>query len=280
MFRTPIVALVAGLALATAASAQTTGWRYRWSSGQVLTYRVEHVTSSLETLDKEKPTETRSHLTLTKRWQVLEVDRAGIATLQLTLASLRMETKLPNGDTLLFDSADPGKSTPQLKDQLTKYVGPPLALLRLDRQGQVVEIKESNFGPKSKFEAELPFSLILPDRLPQVGQGWERAYLVTLEPPQGTGEKYDAVQRYTCKAAAEGTATIALATTFKALPEANGDRIPLLQFQPEGEIVFDTQAGLVRSAHLRIDKVLSEHQGPGTSYHFQSDYTEQYAGGR
>jgi len=53
------------------------------------------------------------------------------------------------------------------------------------------------------------------------------------------------------------------------------DRVPLLQLQPQGEIVFDLQAGRLRSATLRVDKELTGHQGEGSSYRFQSVYSEE-----
>jgi hypothetical protein len=59
---------------------------------------------------------------------------------------------------------------------------------------------------------------------------------------------------------------------------AVGDQTPLLQSQPEGEVVFDVQNGRVQSVNLRVDKELKNHQGEGSSYHVQSTYIEQYAG--
>src|SRR5439155_4937449 len=121
-----------------------------------------------------------------------------------------------------------------------------------------------------------PFQLVFPDSAVSAGQAWERTYKVTLEPPQGTGEKYDAVQRYTYKSLADGAVTITLTTTLKSMPESPLDRVPLLQMQPEGEVVFDVQTGLVRSARLVIDKELKNHQGEGTGYRFQRSYVEEY----
>src|SRR5207249_4975021 len=106
--------------------------------------------------------ETRTKLNLTKRWQVLDVDAAGVATLQLALASLRLETTTPSGGVLLFDSQDADKSDPHMREQLGRFVGQPLALLRMDSQGKVVEVKESKHGPASRFETEPPFVLVFP----------------------------------------------------------------------------------------------------------------------
>jgi hypothetical protein len=158
---------------------------------------------------------------------------------------------------------------------MERYVGPPLAVLRIDGRGQVLEVKESKFGPTSRYQNELPFALILPELGPTAGQTWERAYQITLDPPQGAGDKYDAVQRYTCTKSGEGTATITFSTALKALPESVADQVPLLQYQPQGEVVFGTQTGILQSARLHIDRELTGHQGEGSKYRFQSTYTEE-----
>ena len=271
--------MAAGFALlAAAALAQAAPGPLRWQSGQVLTYRVEQVTAASDSSGEGK-VETRTKLNLLKRWQVLSVDAAGVATLQLSLASLRLETTTPGGDKLLFDSIEPDKGTPELRQQLSGFVGKPLALLRVDGQGRVVEVKESKFGPASRYENELPFVGVLPAEAPKAGQEWKRDYKITLEPPQGAGEKYDAVQKYVCKGVADGLATAAMTTELKAAPPV-AEQAALLQLEPEGEVVFDLKAGRLQSASLKIDKEVKNHQGEGTNYHVQATYSEEYVGDR
>jgi hypothetical protein len=161
---------------------------------------------------------------------------------------------------------------------LARFVGPVLAVLRVDPWGSVVEVKESKFGSASRFESELPFGARMPAGKLRPEATWERAYQITLEPPQGTGEKYAAVQHYRCTGIMGSLATIAVTTELKAAPEAAGDRVPLLQSLPTGDIVFDVQAGRLHGAALKIDQEVKGHQGEGSSYHFQSSYTEQYLG--
>jgi hypothetical protein len=269
--------MFAVMILALPASAQTPAWRFHWYVGQDLTYRVEHTTSASD-VTGSGTSETTTRLNLTKRWQVLAVDRAGVATLQLSLDALRLETSIPNRDALLFDSAHPEKSDPHLREELARFVGQPLAVLRVDGQGRVIEVKESKHGPASRFESEPPFVVNLPLESPAPGQSWERPYRITLEPPQGTGEKYDALQKYTCENIADGMATIAVTTILKTMPESLLDRVPLLQMQPEGELIFDTKEGRLIRANLRIEKELKGHQGERSSYRFQSRYREEYLG--
>ncbi len=239
----------------------------------MLTYRVEQVAYTADTVPDGK-VESKTKLNLIKRWQVASVDAAGVATLQLSLAAIRYESTMPSGDTLLYDSANPAKNTPEMRTQFDDKVGKALAILRVDGWGRVVEVKESKFGPPSRFENELPFVGVLPADGPKPGQEWQRDYKITLEP-----DKYDAVQKYVCKSVADGVAVTAVTTSLKAPPPA-AEQAALLDLQPEGEIVWDLKAGRLRSASLKIDKEIKGHQGEGSSYRLQATYTEEYVGDR
>jgi hypothetical protein len=266
--------LVAGIVVVGAASAQTAAPRFQWRKDQVLTYRVEQTTSAAEVVG-DGTVRTKTKLNLTKRWLVKDIDAAGVATLHMAITALRLENTRPDGETLLFDSANPEKSTPEMKKELEGFVGPTLAILRIDGRGKVTEVKESKFGPASRFESELPFVLSLPEAGMKDGQTWERPYTITLAPPHGTGEKFSAVQKYACKAVSDDLATIAMTTAVKDLPANVAEQIPLLQLQPEGEVVFDGKKGVLRNARMTIDKELKGHQGEGSSYRFQSVFTEE-----
>jgi hypothetical protein len=276
MVRGFCLASVVSLVFAATAPAQVPG-QFRWQQGQVLIYQVEHTTSASDVMG-DKKSDSKTKLNLTKRWQVLETDTTGVGTLQLSLVALRLEVTGPSGNTLLFDSANLDKSDPHMREELGKFVGQPLAVLRIDSRGRVIEVKESKNGSPSKYEMEPPFVITLAEDGLKPGQQWQRQYKLTLEPPQGTGEKYDAVQSYACKALSDTAATVTLSSALQAVPESPLDRIPLLQLQPEGEVVFDMQAGRLQSASLDIEKEVKGHQGEGSSYKFQSAYTEKYVG--
>jgi hypothetical protein len=266
-----MAALVAAMSFTVSVRAQTAAWQFRWQPGQVLTYRIEQVTKATEISGRNR-FEVSSKLTLVKRWQVQGIDDKGVATLQMTVTSMRNEQVRPNGEVLLFDSSHPDKSTPELREQMAKYVGKPLALLRVDGRGKVVEAIK---GSAAQFESDPPLSLRLPQAATQSGQSWERLYQIALEPPYGTGEKYRGTQRYTVTKIAGNLATIQLTTNLQ-MPDNVSERVPLLQKQPRGEIVFNIQAGRLQSADFRVDQTLQGHQGEGSSYHFESVYREQY----
>ncbi len=275
MLRQSLAAVGALVVWASIASAQT--GPFHWQKDQILVYKVEETTETTDTKDDDKAV-TKTRLNLTKRWQVAAVDAQGVATLQLSVTALLQEMTDAKGKTLLFDSANPDKSTPELKEQMTRYVGPVLAVLRVDSYGRVVEVKERKFGSADRFEIELPFVGVVPAGALKAGQQWERTFKVTLDPPQGTGEKYDAVQRYTCKAADANAATIAVATEMKTQPDAAANRVSLVQNLAEGDLVFDYQAGRLKNATLKVDKEVKEPQGEGSNYHFVRTLSIQYAG--
>lgn len=274
-----LASLVGLLVLGSVVSAQgPTAARMRWAAGQVLQYAVEHVTDATDVTADSK-TQTRSVVRVTKRWQVLGVDAAGTATVQLSLAAMYQERTTPSGDVLRYDSADPEKSTPQLKEALSRYLNTPLATVRVGPLGNVVEVKEAK-SDASGYENELPFLIELPAAGLKAGDGWERNYKITLAPPLGTGEKYDAIQRFRCKQVVGDLATITLTTELKAPPTAAADAVPLWQMLPEGEVVFDLKNGRVHTASLRIKKELKDHSGENSSCSFTSTLGVRYLGDR
>ena len=277
MIRRTIAASFAVLVMSSLASAQTPP-RFHWQTGQILVYRTDHATLATYVMGDSK-SETRTRVQSIKRWQVVNVDADGAATLQMSLQALLYETTTPSGEAISFDSSKPEKSPEKMRKDFLPFIGQPLVLLRIDATGKVLEVKKANavFGSVAKFENEPPFKLLLPVGEMKAGQSWERAYHITLEPPQGTGEKYPAAQRFACKSVDDNLASVSMTTEVKGAPAAQEDQVPLWQMQPEGEIVFDVQAGRMKKASLRIDK---EAKSEGGSTRFRSVYTEEYTGDR
>ena len=264
-----IAAVVIGC-FAAQASAQN-AYQFQWRKDQTLNYRVRHVTSVTEIVQGNK-IETSSQLDITKRWRIVEVDAQGGALLEQSIVALRNEQKRPGGDTLLFDSADPEKSTPELKG-MSKFLNTPIAIIRVDGFGQVVEVKQ---GPKNRFDAEPPFVVVVPKAVAAEGQAWVRPFTLTLEPPLGNGEKHDFEQKISCAKIASGKAQLAVTIQLKSPPLAAAAQVPLLQKQMQGQVVFDLERGVMLGAKLSVDRTVEGHQGNGSSYRFASSYLEEY----
>ncbi len=268
--------MIAVLALASFGSsvrAEDVG-RFQWQHGQVIQYRIDQRTLATESF-KEDKSEVFSRTELTKRWEVTDVDAAGVAMLQMSFTRLAMEQRRPGGKIVKFDSAAPDQADEQLKKLITPMLNKVLVELRVDSTGRVLEVKSSEQGPASRYESELPFALVLPGTPFQANQTWKRSYRIVLDPPLGTGEKFDAEQVYRLKGLAEGQATISLETTIKELPKDPNDQLPLLQLQPKGDVTFDCKRGLMTQASITSGGVIEGHQGEGSRYEFKSEYREQ-----
>jgi hypothetical protein len=273
MSRVFILAIVSACIGVVPALAQEPA-RFKWETGQELTYRVDQ-TTSVSDITEKKSVETSTKLTLTKHWQVLSVDDRGVATLQMSLLALRMETKKPDGDTVIFDSTDADPANSKLNKDLLQFVGPPIATLKMDSQGRLIEVKESKFGPASRYTSDLPFKIVLPDVGVSEGKSWHRDYQIKLEPPQGASETFDAVQKYTCKAATVTLLVVGMSTTIKNRPESPTDQIPLIPMQAEGRISFSLADGRMKKAELTMAREITGHRGDGSKYIYRSTYVEE-----
>jgi len=273
MARTLSIAFACLIAFAGIARADAP--RFHFQKGETLSYHVVQTTRIIDTALEEKTekplvVEATTKIDLVRKWKVTDLDDKGIATIEMSIASMRMERKCGK-DEDVFDSAKPDELN---KNELAKHVGPVLAVLRIDPRGQVVEVKESKVGPAARFAADLPFKLVLPETAPKTGESWERSYMIQLDPPLGTGEKYATVQKYTCQEPKSGLITIGLATQVKEMPVTAADQIPLLPNAADGTLYFQAETGRYYAARLKIAKELKNHQGEGSSYSYASTYVE------
>src|SRR5262245_36845680 len=117
--RSLALAVAAWLLTSATVLAQAAPAKFHWKTGDVLNYRVEQVTNETEVVGGTK-VESTMKLSEVKRWQVLAVDASGVATVQQSLASLRIE-KTDNGASVVFDSVHPDKSDAGMNEQLKKY---------------------------------------------------------------------------------------------------------------------------------------------------------------
>jgi hypothetical protein len=251
--------------------------RFRFAKGETLAYHLVQSTNVADkVLDEKtgKPVETAvaTKVDLVRHWKVTDVDTNGVATVEMSIASMRWERKA-GAEEDVFDSSKPDDLN---KSEMAKHVGPVLAVLRIDPMGKVVEVKESKAGPATRFATELPFKLTLPNVEPKVGESWDRTYTIQLDPPLGIGEKYQAVQKYTCLDPKGGFLTVGVTTQVKDPPTQAADQIPLLPLTLEGTLFFHAESGRYYGARCKVERELKNHQGEGSSYKFVSTYVEDF----
>lgn len=242
----------------------------QFMSGQSIIYRVDQESVATDTMG-ENTSSVKNRTRVTKEWKVIEIDSNKVATMEMRLLNLAIETTRPNGEVLTFDSERPAGP---LKESLSPLVGPIVAKLKIDSLGRVLQVINSKYGKASRFETEPPFLLVLHGQKVIPGQTWNRSYSTFLEPPSGTGEKVELIQKYLTKSIENDLVVIELETVPAKSFSSPSEEAPLLQMMPKGTLLFDLKRGLVRLANLSIDREIKDISGPGSNYRFQSTYRE------
>ncbi len=248
---------------------------FSWQKGQVFRYRVDHKTIARDTQGANS-TEVQTELGLLKEWKVLEVDETGTAQVQLKLLALRSVTKRPDGQLFSFDSTKPDESTPQLRDQLSKYVGDPVALLVLDKLGKVKEVRENRFGSSKRYDTDPPMGLVLGLGPVKIGTKWERNVTISSDPtaPASETNGWQALVKAECIAETPSSRTIKVDAKWVKEPEAPEARISLLQHFPATEVVLD-QPGLPPKLIVsKMDRSIKHGEKDSALYRLISDYRE------
>ncbi len=273
-----VLVLVAGSAFAQAPAEPL---RFKWQAGQVLHYSVEQVTTVTETtLDEttNKPVTggTLTRLNLTKRWDVKAIDPAGAATLELSIAAMRQELARPGAidkdgkPTVIKTVVD--SATPEGKLQMEAYLNKPVMTVKVDTLGRVIEATAPG-GSAERLKAELPFRLSFPDAAP-VGGTWDRTFTIKLDPPLGTGEKHEAIQTYATKPVKDGLAVFGVSTALKTPPKDPAEMPPLVPMLWTGDVYFEASTGRYIGARLAVKADVANHQGEGTKFVYESQYSE------
>lgn len=250
------------------------GPRFGFRPREVLQYRVQQTTKVAQTLEGETQT-FESSTELVKRWEILEVAPDETVTLQLSIPELKLQQKLPNGQTILYDSTRPENSHAALRQQMERFLGKPTVHLKLDPRGQVLKAQVLLSETPGQLAGEPPFAVILPQQPWQVQLRWIHPYTLVLEPPLGTGEKYEAERHFKVRALNQQQAEIVWITQIKNPPATSAEKIPLLQKLTRGVAWFDLASHRVTFVRIQAGGSVEGHEGPNSKYEFSSEYIER-----
>ncbi len=273
-----ILAFALALTFATAVAAEDAPkLRFVWEKDSAKTYGVVQTTTVHETvLDEQtkKPLDitTVTKLTISKKWLVKAVDPDGTGTLEMSTVALKQEITQTAGDAKpvvrILDSANADDS------KSMTFLNKPILTLKVDPQGRISDVKSDNASAADRLQTDLPFKLHLPDAAPPANAAWERAFELKLPPPLGTGEKYDATQKYTFKGMNKDYAVVGTVTALKVPPTDAAVMPAIVPMLWEGDVFFNAKTGGYHGAKLSVKKEVANHQGEGTKFRYSSEYTE------
>lgn len=247
-------------------------FKFKLQSGEKLTYESEF-THAVETKVGMETQVSNSKLTQTRRWEVISVDNLGVATMELTVLSMRMERKDPDGKVMLFDSNDLGASDEPLVKQLSKAVGKPILRVQIGANGALKGAKQLT-DVKSVFP-ELPFQVSMPDEYVREGLKWRREFAVPLEAPLGRGEAFQAYQLCEITRVSNDRLIIETETKMDKEPTDAAAKIALAQFLPKGKVLLDLKRGKMLQALMTTERKVDDIEGAGSYYKFTSKSTER-----
>jgi hypothetical protein len=258
--------------------------RFAFSPGMALTYSIDQTTTVSETtLEDGMPVvgATIGKLNLTRRFDVKSVSPNGVAQLEMSLIHMKQTLNRPGPkdkegkrtvDSIVIDSA-----TPEGAKQIVGFADKPAFVLQVDGRGQVLEAKTGKGVASPRMLIEPAFRIVWPEKLPASGAAWERTFAVQIDPPYGTGEKYEMTQTFTPKPEASGYMILGVATTLKAPPKDTALMQPLIPYLWEGEVYYEKATNRYAGARLKIQKELTNHAGPGTKFSYETTYVEALA---
>jgi hypothetical protein len=257
------------------AQEQPKAWVFQWKSGDVLKYQVQHTTTveELTTIDKSReltPIKTVSTVNSVKSWHVTGI-KDDIATLELSIASMKQTIRQTVGkNEPVMREIDSEK--PEDAKNLS-FLGEVILTIEMTNRGELQSVKTPEPRAKQRLEAELPFRMVLPAKVPAVKEAWSRQFALVVPPPLGADDEYKSEQTFTHRGLNGAFAVIGMTTTLKdtvddaTLPAV----LPMLW---AGDVFFNTTTGQYHGARLKIEKTLAEHAGKGTKYSYTSEYTE------
>lgn len=244
--------------------------RYKLQAGETLRWEVDQrssVRNTMEGTTQEAQTKTVS----LKAWKVTDVLPSGEIELLNLVERVRMENKLPDRATMVFDSTE-GKDPPPGFEDAAKAVGVPLSLVRLTPRGEVVKHDVKHHQPAA--DPHEAIALVLPEGPIAVGNSWTTPQDVNVKMQEGGTKAIKCRRKQTLESVKNGVATIK--TEFQVLstttPEIDAQ---LAQRLVSGTVRFDVERGRVLSQQLDVDRRVLGFAGASSSMHLKTRLVEQ-----
>lgn len=244
--------------------------RYRFKPGQTLRWEVEHRAKVRSTVQGTTQTaETIS--TSVKIWKVDAVEADANAVITYSVERVDMTQKFDGRQDIHY-SSESDTAPPPGFEQVAKAVGKPLAKLTIDPRGTVVSREEDYVQAAPQQEN---VTLPLPDSAVAVGEEWTMPADIIVNLTGGGTKKIKARQLYRLESVDDGVATLHLETQVLSPIHDPQIESQLVQSKASGTVRFDIAAGRIVSQQSDIDEHVHGFQGPGSSMHYITRFTEK-----
>ncbi len=262
--------------LARADNAQKYLLRYKFQPNETVCWDVEHRSKVRATVSRTTQTTETLSKSL-KCWRVFDVQPDGTTAFEHRVDWVDMRQKLTGREEVHYDSRK-DKKPPIGFETVAKSIGVPLAVVKMDTRGKVLQRERRGKKP-SETQQSLPeneslLTIPLPEKPVAIGETWSLPQDFDIPLPAGTVKKVKAVQQFTLEEVKTGVATIRFATEILTPITDPAVESQLVQRESAGRVRFDIDAGRILSQQIDIDKHVVGFRGEASSIHYVNRFSE------
>ncbi len=251
--------------------AQTVTLRYQFKPGETLCWEVVHRGKISATVSGSTQDTEMSSRSL-KLWRVSDVKPDGTATLEYSVADVKMRQKLSGRKEVRYCSKT-DKTAPVGFEDVAHAVGKTLSIITIDTRGKVLRRDRELESPFSQSKGQL--TIPLPEKPIAVGQTWSEPHEVTVPLETGGIKRVQTLQKYTLKSLKTGVATILVETQILTPISHPALEAKLIQQASRGRVRFDVDAGRILSQQNELDKRVIGFRGRASSLHYLTSFKEK-----
>jgi hypothetical protein len=246
-----------------AADAAKHDLRYKFTTGTVLRYKVDHraaIRSTIDETTQEAQTKTES----VKAWKVTDVLPSGELEFMSVVESVYMNNRLPDRAPVEYDSTKDATPPPGYEDT-ARAIGIPLSVVRMTPRGKITSHNVKHRQPAADKDAQIVIRL--PDEPVAVGATWDEPFDVTVTVESGGTKSIQTRRHYELLSVENGIAKIEV--TYQILSPIDAKiESQLVQKLMKGTVRFDIEAGRIDSQLFEVDKRVLGFAGPTSSMHY------------
>lgn len=243
--------------------------KYGFEPGETILYDVVHQ-ATVDTKISGNRQVTKSRSSSTKAWEVESVEDDNIKFVHM-IKSVDMYQQVDGREEVTYNS-DKDAEPPEEYEHVAKSIGKPLAIVTINRNGQVIARESSSKTPDLGFGGLV---VPLPKGEVKLGHTWAVPNKLKLRERDGRVKEVKTQMRYRLERVKTGVATISVKTEVLTPLNDATLKSQLVQQISNGEIKFDMDTGRVMSKQLDWTETVIGFNGADSNMKYLARFTEK-----
>jgi hypothetical protein len=244
--------------------------RYKFEKGEIIRWEVEHKAEVRTTVAGTTQTAETTTVSV-KAWKVARVEADGSTKFIHMVDRVDMRNKLTGRQEVRYNSLTDEKP-PEGFEQMAKGVGVPLTLVLIDSKGTVLQREELISEPNSRTgQIVVP----LPADRVAVGDVWNIPKEVAVTLKDKSVKQVKTRQRFNLQGVKNGIATLEVESQILSPIHDPQLEAQLIQYDFNGTIKFDLEAGRIVAQQCDLDKRVHGFQGDASTMHYVTRFVEK-----